>query len=117
MTQQTIEEGVGNQATRIIWLSIRGCDKRGATSTRLEFGGSQIIALQLTLINTLDISSVILKEACKTIVEHDRRGKVRRNRKPDSANVLLNPEFGVVCLDENPLGLVVGSGIGGREGG
>jgi hypothetical protein len=59
---------------------------------------------------------VILEKVRETIIQHDGRGEVCRHCEMDSANILLDAEVRVICLDEEPLRLGCTGGVGRRKG-
>ena len=101
----TVKQGVGDQSTWIIRLSIWGNSKWRAPSVAGQLCSRLILSLQLSLVNTLYISSVILVEVRQSIIQHDWRGEIGWESKADLAHIFGDIQLGINLLDGFPLRL------------
>ena len=100
----TVEQGIGYQSARVDDLVTLDSDR--FTITVLEVVNGPVFPLQLVGIQAVHVSSVVLVEICKFVVEQDRRFQIRRHVKLDDT-LGLRPHTRGRVLNECVLGRVV----------
>ena len=85
--ERVVEDGIGDEAARIVRLVCHGIKAQRITITAADAVVAAEVARKLRLVKRLDVSSMVLVKVGEAVVQKDVRAHVVRNQELQLANV------------------------------